>query len=94
MDENGIKGYKAFYKNLVNQNGMSFEIGKRYVCEEEYQNYGFHFCKNIEDTLRYFDAKDDEVKICKGPCMFAVYNCNFFRLRIKGQSGYDIHLYR
>ena len=64
-----VKGYKAFNKGLTNRYGRKFELGKEYSTTGEISfgndGNGFHFCKNIEDTLRYFDAMDGEVAICE-----------------------------
>lgn len=62
-------GYKAFDKGLVNRYGTGFEVGKTYSINSETVKWGndgkgFHFCKNLEDTLRYFDAMNEEVDIC------------------------------
>lgn len=63
-----IYGYKCFNSDMTNRYGEKFELGKVYSASGKVRfgnnGNGFHFCKNIEDTLRYFDAKDDEVKIC------------------------------
>lgn len=63
-----IYGYKCFNSDMTNRYGGKFELGKVYSTNGKVRfgnnGNGFHFCKNIEDTLRYFDAKDDEVKIC------------------------------
>ena len=63
-----IYGYKCFNSDMTNRYGKKFELGKVYSINGKVKfgnsGNGFHFCKNIEDTLRYFDAKDDEVKIC------------------------------
>ena len=57
------KGYKAFNKNLTNRYGKQFEIGKTYTTTGKVifgnNGNGFHFCTNVEDTLRYFDGVDD-----------------------------------
>ena len=62
-----VKGYKAFNKGLTNRYGRKFEIGKQYSVDGKISfgnnGNGFHFCKNIEDTLRYFDGVDGEVEI-------------------------------
>ena len=62
-----VKGYKAFNKGLTNRYGRKFEIGKQYSVDGNISfgnnGNGFHFCKNIEDTLRYFDGVDGEVEI-------------------------------
>lgn len=53
---------------MTNRYGKKFEVGKVYSIEGDISfgnnGNGFHFCKNMEDTLRYFDATSDEVKIC------------------------------
>jgi len=65
---NQIHGYKAFNKGLTNRYGFEFELGKLYSIEGELQGgnhgNGFHFCKNIEDVLRYFDGLHDDIDIC------------------------------
>ncbi len=63
-----IYGYKCFNKGLINRYGKQFEVGKTYHCEKDIifgnNGHAFHMCKNLEDTLRYFDAMDNEVDIC------------------------------
>lgn len=63
-----MTGYKCFNNNLTNRYGMPFEIGKIYKINGEIRfgnnGNGFHFCKNMEDTLRYFDAMNNTVSIC------------------------------
>ena len=58
-----IRGYKAFYKGLINKNGLQFEEGKTYSVEGAAQygpkGNGFHFCERLEDTLRYFCDEED-----------------------------------
>lgn len=54
-----INGYKAFNQDLTNRYGFKFEEGKTYSVDD-YPSFGlngkgFHFCKNIEDTFRYFN---------------------------------------
>lgn len=65
-------GYKCFNKGLVNRYGIKFEIGKIYHCDKEIKfgndGHGFHVCKRLEDTLRYFDAMQAEVDICLVEC--------------------------
>lgn len=58
-----IEGYKAFYKGIVNKYGEVFDIGKKYIIDEKYKDYGYHFCKNIEDTLVYYRLNN--IEICK-----------------------------
>lgn len=64
-----IKGYKTFDKGLVNRYGKVFIEGKCY--EEDVKpkfgndGRGMHFCKRLEDTLRYFAADEEEVDIAE-----------------------------
>ena len=58
-------GYKAFDKNLTCR-GFQYEIGNTYSingrpvpCEK-----GFHFCKSIKDTYRYYPMRES-IRICK-----------------------------
>jgi len=64
-----IIGYKCFNKKLTNRYGMKFKIGKTYTVTGNIKfgndGNGFHMCKRLEDTLRFFDAKNDEVTICE-----------------------------
>ena len=63
-----VVGYKCFNSNITNRYGMKFEIGKIYftkgIVKFGINGNGFHLCKNIEDTLRYFDAINSQVNIC------------------------------
>lgn len=67
-----IIGYKCFDKGLINRYGIKFEVEKTYHINEEiiFGNHGngFHVCTNLEDTLRYFDAMNDEVDIALVKC--------------------------
>lgn len=67
-----MSGYKCFNKGLINRYGKKFEVGVMYHCDNELKfgnnGHGFHMCQNLEDTLRYFDAIDEEVDICKVTC--------------------------
>lgn len=60
-----IIGYKAYNKGLINQFNEHFEVGKEYTIPKEtkWQNSGFHFSKNMEDVLRYYNGFDD-IDIC------------------------------
>lgn len=64
-----IKGYKCFYKDLKNLYNIKFEIGKTYSTTGniKYGIYGngFHMCKNIEDTFKFFDIKNNKIEICE-----------------------------
>ncbi len=52
-------GFKSFNGDLTNAYGMKFEVGKTYTIDGELEfglkGNGFHFCKNLEDTLKFFD---------------------------------------
>ena len=62
-----IRGYKSFNKELTNRYGINFSIGKIYVAHGAIKfgndGNGFHMCKNIEDTFRYFDANN--ISVCE-----------------------------
>ena len=53
-------GYKAFDYDLVNTYGMKFDLNVEYSLSGELKfgnnGNGFHFCTNLEDTLRYVDG--------------------------------------
>ena len=67
-----FKGYKCFNRGLTNRYGKQFEVGVPYHCTNEIKfgndGNGFHVCKRLEDTLRYFDAMDNSVDIAKVTC--------------------------
>ena len=52
----GIKGYKAFNKDMTCR-GFQYEENKEYEIEEKPKccGNGFHFCENPLDTLNYYD---------------------------------------
>lgn len=62
-----IRGYKAFNKDMTNRYNLPFEEGKTYIVHGPLvfgnKGNGFHFCKRLEDTLRYFPAMEEEIKI-------------------------------
>jgi len=64
-----IKGYKCFNNDFTNIYGTKFEIGISYSTNGKVEygtdGNGFHFCKNLEDTLRYFDAMNEDVIIAE-----------------------------
>ena len=64
-----IKGYKAFNNDMTNRYGKKFEEGKIYYSENtpKFGNNGngFHFCERLEDTLRYFPAMEEKIKIAR-----------------------------
>ena len=61
-------GFKVFDYGLINRYGFKYELNKTYHTDGELRfgidGNGFHMCKNIEDTLRYFDAFNDNIRIC------------------------------
>ncbi len=70
MEEREIIGYKSFNKDCTNRHGELFEAGKTYHEEGEISfgnssKAGFHMCKRLEDTLRYFPAFEEDIKIAK-----------------------------
>ena len=64
-----IRGYKAFNKDMTNQYGMKFQEGVRYIIDGPLKfgvnGNGFHFCTKMEDTLRYVEAKDEDVVLTR-----------------------------
>lgn len=64
-----IIGYKSFNKDLINSYGIKFEVGKIYIAQGAIKfglhGNGFHMCERMEDTLRYFDALNSEICICR-----------------------------
>lgn len=63
-----IIGYKCFNKGLVNRYKKELEVGKIYTASGSVSfgndGHGYHFCKNLEDTLRYFDGMNEEISMC------------------------------
>lgn len=63
-----IKGYKCFYKGLINLYNRKYEPHKLYISSNNIKygidGNGFHMCENIEDTLRFFD-NNKELEICE-----------------------------
>lgn len=64
-----IRGFKCFNSDLTNRYGVKFEVGKTYRIDGKITfgitGNGFHFCKNIEDTFRYYDTFNDDVCVCQ-----------------------------
>ena len=62
-----VVGFKAFNYDMSNNNGIIFEEKKVYEVDGKikYGNggNGFHFCKNLEDTLRYYNGMSKLIKI-------------------------------
>lgn len=79
-----IIGYKCFKDGLINRYGKKFSIGKIYVAPGTIKfgtlGNGFHMCKNIEDTFRYFDCFEEKVDIClvKGSGNFVEYSDEYY----------------
>lgn len=69
MSEVKIKGYKAFNKDMTNRYGVAFSEGEKYSVSGPAvfgnAGNGFHFCERLEDTLRYFDAMNDDIAIAE-----------------------------
>lgn len=63
-----IIGYKCFNKDLTNRYGRKMNVGEKYTANGAVNfgnvGHGFHFCKNIEDTFRYFPANEKEISVC------------------------------
>lgn len=65
-----IQGYKSFSLNKENNYGFKFEEGLTYHIDGDIvfgtKGNGFHFAKNIEDTLRYsIDNKQRDIVIAE-----------------------------
>ena len=66
-----IKGYKAFDSNMTNRYGIPFDEGETYTINDALRvkfgndGTGFHFCERLEDTLRYFPAMEEEIRIAE-----------------------------
>ena len=64
-----VKGYKAFNNGLINRNGTKFELEKTYTTDGKISfgntGNGYHFCRNIEDTFRYFDVENDDIIVAE-----------------------------
>jgi len=64
-----ITGYKSFNSSMTNRYKEKFEVGKVYSITGPLQfgtsGNGYHFCLNLEDTLRYVDAMNEPVNIAK-----------------------------
>ena len=65
---NTFVGFKAFNKNLINRYGKIYELNKIYHTKEKIKfginGNGFHMCRNLEDTLRYYDSFNNDIEIC------------------------------
>ena len=56
-----IIDYKAVSKDHTSRYGDLFEDGKNYNINSriKFGSNGYHFCKRLKDTLRYFDGFSD-----------------------------------
>ena len=63
-----VYGYKCFQKGLINRYGVNFKVGETYHSGGNIifgvDGNGYHMCERLEDTLRFFDAFNEEVDIC------------------------------
>ena len=59
-------GYKCFNFDMTNRYGDQMMVGEFHSksCEIKFGSSGFHFCENMEDTFRYFDAFNEQVSVC------------------------------
>ena len=62
-------GYKAFNKDMTNRYGKKLEVGRIYQTTGSpkfgNEGNGFHFCERLEDTLRYFNGREEEILLTK-----------------------------
>ena len=79
-----IIGYKCFDKGLINKYGKKFSVGKIYIMPGAIKfginGNGFHMCKRIEDTFRYFECFENEVDVClvKGSREIIEYSDDYY----------------
>lgn len=62
-----INGYKCFKEGLITNFGNKMKLDTLYEKTETpvWNNSGYHFCANMEDTFRFFDTRNENVIICK-----------------------------
>ncbi len=62
-EEKEVVGYKMFNGDFTNRYGMKYELGQTYYKEGNIRfglgGNGFHFCRNFEDTFKYYDTSED-----------------------------------
>ena len=62
-----IRGFKAFNRDMTNRYNQVFEEGCKYNVNGSLKfgidGCGFHFCGRMEDTLRYYDGMNEDIKI-------------------------------
>lgn len=79
-----IIGYKCFDEGLINRYGKKFSVGQIYIAPGSIKfgtfGNGFHMCKNIEDTFRYFDCLKNKVDVClvKGSGDLVEYSDDYY----------------
>lgn len=64
-----VEGYKCFNGDLSNNYGFKFEVGKTYKVSGKViagvSGNGYHMCKRIEDTFRYYGVMNPDILICR-----------------------------
>lgn len=65
-----IIGYKCFNEDLTNNYGFQFEVGGKYsvsgVISAGTRGNGYHMCKNIEDTFRFYGGiENSNIVVCE-----------------------------
>lgn len=62
-----VRGYKALNCDFTNRYGLKMKTGVTYRVSGPVvfgnNGNGYHFCKNLEDTLRFVDGTEEEIKI-------------------------------
>lgn len=53
-----IEGYKALFDDCSTRDGTILKAKNIYICNSviKFRHSGYHFCKRLEDTLRYYDG--------------------------------------
>lgn len=81
---NHVVGYKAFNDDHTNRYGVLFEAGKTYktggkVSFGTNSTGGYHMCKNLEDTLRFFEGLENDPIIAEveGKGQIATYEDDY-----------------
>lgn len=66
-----VVGYKCFNKDHTNRYGIEFHQGRTYTSTSSDVSFGneskvgYHMCKHMEDTFRYFPADSDDVTVAR-----------------------------
>ncbi len=66
-----VIGYKCFNKDHTNRYGMEFIEGRTYTSSSSHVSFGnnnksgYHMCKNLEDTFRFFPAGTEDISVAK-----------------------------